>query len=141
MKKLLTYSIFKKAAAFMLSLCMLIYLIPDINFEVQTRPPPRGPSRSTPPLARSPTPPTAPARDAATTGPFTVTVTDGYGGTTPVTVSVPVAANIPGSTAKVTYVFNYTSNPQLYRTPEIRRRCRSRPTRLPPISLSPSRLR
>ncbi|HPX36921.1 MAG TPA: Ig-like domain-containing protein [Mycobacterium sp.] len=61
--------------------------------------------------------PTAPARGAATTDSFTVTVTDGYGGTTPVTVSVPVAANIPGSTAKVTYVFNYTSNPQLW-TPE-----------------------
>ncbi len=34
MKKLLSHSIFKKAAAFILSLCMLVYLIPDINFEV-----------------------------------------------------------------------------------------------------------
>ena len=34
MKKLLSHSIFKKAAAVILSLCMLVYLIPDINFEV-----------------------------------------------------------------------------------------------------------
>lgn len=34
MKKLLTQNIFKKAMAFLLSLGMLVYLIPDINFNV-----------------------------------------------------------------------------------------------------------
>ena len=56
------------------------------------------------------------ARASAGTDTFTITVTDGYGGSAPIKVSVPVAANT-GSSAKVTYVFNYTEGAQ-YWTPE-----------------------
>ncbi len=65
--------------------------------------------------------PSTPSRGSATTATtdtFTVTVTDGYGGSTPIAVSVPV--NPQGSTpttAKITYVFNYTTGSQ-YWTPE-----------------------
>ena len=34
MEKVLSHSIFKKVMSFMLSLCMLVYFIPDINFNV-----------------------------------------------------------------------------------------------------------
>ena len=56
------------------------------------------------------------ARASAGTDTFTVTVADGYGGSTPITVSVPVAANT-GTSPKVTYVFNYTDGAE-YWTPE-----------------------
>ncbi|MGV0991163.1 MAG: Ig-like domain-containing protein [Mycobacterium sp.] len=60
--------------------------------------------------------PTDTARGTAGTDSFTVTVVDGYGGSTPVVVSVPITAKTV-TTAKVTYVFNYTSGAQ-YWTPE-----------------------
>ena len=56
------------------------------------------------------------ARGAAGTDSFTVTVADGYGGSTPVVVSVPITATT-ATTAKVTYVFNYLGGAQ-YWTPE-----------------------
>ena len=65
--------------------------------------------------------PTATARSSATsstTDNFTVTVTDGHGGSTPIAVSVQVLpkASTP-TTAKITYVFNYTDGSE-YWTPE-----------------------
>ena len=56
------------------------------------------------------------ARNVAGADSFTVTVTDGYGGSTPIVVSVPVSAKA-ATTAKVTYIFNYTNGAQ-YWTPE-----------------------
>lgn len=53
---------------------------------------------------------------AASTDTFTVTITDGYGGATPVAVSVPIAASIVGN-SMVTYAFNYTNGAQ-YWTPD-----------------------
>ena len=65
--------------------------------------------------------PTATARSSATvstTDTFTVTVTDGYGGSTPIAISVEVLpkAGTP-TTAKITYVFDYTDGSE-YWTPE-----------------------
>lgn len=53
---------------------------------------------------------------AASTDTFTITITDGYGGATPVVVSVPIAALAVGN-SMVRYSFNYTSGSQ-YWTPE-----------------------
>lgn len=65
--------------------------------------------------------PTATARAAvASTDTFTVTVTDRYGGSTPVSVSVPVAAKVPAAPAKISVVFNYGSGSS-YWTPEAKR--------------------
>ena len=50
---------------------------------------------------------------AASTDTFIVTVTDGYGGSTPVDVTVPVAALVT-DTAMVTYVFNYVDGVQYW---------------------------
>lgn len=65
--------------------------------------------------------PTVSARGSATgstTDTFTVTVTDGYGGSTPIAVSVEVLPNASNpTTAKVTYVFDYTDGSE-YWTPE-----------------------
>ena len=62
--------------------------------------------------------PSVTARAAvAGTDTFTVTVTDGYGGSTPVAVSVPVAATNVVAPAKITYVFNYGTG-ATYWTPE-----------------------
>ena len=65
--------------------------------------------------------PTVTARGAATgstTDTFTVTVSDGYGGATPIVVSVPVLpSSATTAPAKITYVFNYTTGSQ-YWTPE-----------------------
>ena len=58
--------------------------------------------------------PTDPSRAVPGTDTFTVTVTDGYGGSTPVTVSVPITGK--SQQAKVTFVFNYTTGSQ-YWTP------------------------
>ncbi|MGI9162104.1 MAG: Ig-like domain-containing protein, partial [Mycobacterium sp.] len=44
---------------------------------------------------------------AASTDTFTVTITDGHGGSTPVAVSVPIPASVVTGSL-VTYVFNYT---------------------------------
>lgn len=60
--------------------------------------------------------PTSTALESVTTDSFTVTAVDGYGGSTPVVVSVPITAKTV-TTAKVTYVFNYISGAQ-YWTPE-----------------------
>ena len=49
----------------------------------------------------------------ASTDTFTVTVTDGYGGSTPVAVSVPIRA-ATASNARVTYVFSYTTGAQYW---------------------------
>ena len=64
--------------------------------------------------------PTSAARGAATsstTDNFTVTVTDGYGGSTPIAVTVPVSPQASTPSSKVTYVFNYTDGSNLW-TPE-----------------------
>lgn len=53
---------------------------------------------------------------AASTDTFTITVTDGYGGSTPIAVSVPIAALVVGN-SMVHYVFNYSSGSS-YWTPE-----------------------
>ncbi|MGV1004873.1 MAG: Ig-like domain-containing protein [Candidatus Nanopelagicales bacterium] len=53
---------------------------------------------------------------SATTDTFTITITDGYGGATPVAVSVPIAALVVGN-SMVRYSFNYTDGSQ-YWTPE-----------------------
>ena len=58
--------------------------------------------------------PTEPSRAVPGTDTFTVTVTDGYGGSTPVAVSVPI--NGKSQQAKITFVFNYTTGSQ-YWTP------------------------
>ena len=64
------------------------------------------------------TPTTSARGSVAGTDTFTVTVTDGYGGTVNVPVRVTVAAaSTDPTTAKVTYVFNYTKGSQ-YWTPE-----------------------
>lgn len=55
---------------------------------------------------------------SASTDTFTVTITDGYGGSTPVAVSVPIAALAVGN-SMVEYSFNYTSGSN-YWTPEAR---------------------
>lgn len=55
---------------------------------------------------------------SATTDTFTITITDGYGGSTPVAVSVPIAALVVGN-SMVRYAFNYSSGAQ-YWTPEAR---------------------
>lgn len=60
--------------------------------------------------------PTDAARASATsstTDSFTVTAADGYGGSTAITVSVPVTP-LAVVTNKVTYVFNYTSGSQYW---------------------------
>jgi len=49
----------------------------------------------------------------ASTDTFTVIVTDGYGGSTPIDVSVPIAALAVGN-SMVHYVFNYTSGSQYW---------------------------
>jgi len=59
--------------------------------------------------------PSEPSRAVPGTDTFTVTVVDGYGGSTPVTVSVPIAGT--SQKAKMTFVFNYTTGSQ-YWTPE-----------------------
>ena len=53
---------------------------------------------------------------SATTDTFTITITDGYGGSTPVALSVPIAALVVGN-SMVRYSFNYTSGSS-YWTPE-----------------------
>ena len=50
---------------------------------------------------------------SASTDRFTVTITDGHGGSTPVAVSVPIPASVV-SGALVTYVFNYTEGAQYW---------------------------
>jgi len=59
--------------------------------------------------------PSESSRAVPGTDTFTVTIADGYGGSTPVTVSVPIAGT--SQKAKMTFVFNYTTNSQ-YWTPE-----------------------
>jgi len=59
--------------------------------------------------------PSEPSRSVPGTDTFTVTITDGYGGSTPVVVSVPIAGT--SQKAKMTFVFNYTTGAQ-YWTPE-----------------------
>jgi VCBS repeat-containing protein len=59
--------------------------------------------------------PSEPSRAVPGTDTFTVTITDGYGGSIPVTVSVPIAGT--SQKAKMTFVFNYTTGSQ-YWTPE-----------------------
>jgi len=51
-------------------------------------------------------------RAVAGTDTFTVTVTDGYGGSTPAAVSVPIVVKV--SQAKVTFVFNYGTGSRLW---------------------------
>ena len=59
--------------------------------------------------------PSEPSRAVPGTDTFTVTIADGYGGSTPVTVSVPIAGT--SQKAKMTFVFNYTTGSK-YWTPE-----------------------
>jgi VCBS repeat-containing protein len=59
--------------------------------------------------------PSESSRAVPGTDSFTVTIADGYGGSTPVTVSVPIAGT--SQKAKMTFVFNYTTGSQ-YWTPE-----------------------
>jgi VCBS repeat-containing protein len=59
--------------------------------------------------------PSEPSRAVPGTDTFTVTIVDGYGGSIPVTVSVPIAGT--SQKAKMTFVFNYTTGSQ-YWTPE-----------------------
>jgi VCBS repeat-containing protein len=59
--------------------------------------------------------PSEPSRAVPGADTFTVTIADGYGGSTPVTVSVPIAGT--SQKAKMTFVFNYTTGSQ-YWTPE-----------------------
>lgn len=59
--------------------------------------------------------PASASRNVAGTDTFTVTITDGYGGSTPVSVSVPVVGTTQQS--NLTFVFNYGSGSQ-YWTPE-----------------------
>jgi VCBS repeat-containing protein len=49
----------------------------------------------------------------ASTDTFTVTVTDGHGGSTPVAVSVPIAVSVAG-TSLVSYVFTYSSGAEYW---------------------------
>jgi len=58
--------------------------------------------------------PTDPSRAVPGTDTFTVTVTDGYGGSTPVAVSVPIIGK--SQQAKITFVFNYTTGSQYWTT-------------------------
>jgi len=59
--------------------------------------------------------PSEPSRAVPGTDTFTVTITDGYGGSTPVAVSVPIAGT--SQTARMTFAFTYTTGSQ-YWTPE-----------------------
>ena len=59
--------------------------------------------------------PSEPSRSIPGTDTFTVTIVDGYGGSTPVAVSVPITGT--SQKAKMTFVFNYTTGSQ-YWTPE-----------------------
>jgi VCBS repeat-containing protein len=59
--------------------------------------------------------PSEPSRAVPGSDTFTVTIVDGYGGSIPVTVSVPIAGT--SQKAKMTFVFNYTTGSQ-YWTPE-----------------------
>jgi VCBS repeat-containing protein len=59
--------------------------------------------------------PSESSRAVPGTDSFTVTIVDGYGGSTPVTVSVPIAGT--SQKAKMTFVFTYTTGSQ-YWTPE-----------------------
>ena len=58
--------------------------------------------------------PSDPSRAVPGTDTFTVTVVDGYGGSTPVTVSVPITGT--SQKAKMTFVFNYTTGSQYWTT-------------------------
>jgi len=58
--------------------------------------------------------PTDPSRAVPGTDTFTVTVTDGYGGSTPVTVSVPITGK--SQQAKITFVFTYSTGSQYWTT-------------------------
>ena len=56
--------------------------------------------------------PSEPSRAVPGTDTFTVTITDGYGGSTPVAVSVPIIGK--AQQAKLTFVFNYGTGSQYW---------------------------
>ena len=75
--------------------------------------------------------PTDASRSVAGSDTFTVTITDGYGGSAPVTVSVPVTAKNQQNNQQnnLTFVFNYTTGSQ-YWTPEAKNSLQSAANKL-----------